>query len=189
MAHDALRPHANGDLSSLFFSDDMTEKENRKRQVEHNSKITSEFRYDEWKYQWKNPQKSFTYQIAHDHLVITKNENKNLELLAHLKSSTILLKSLYSDQIQSQVAIDSIKLALDEVKPKQDYELKKAIRPIVDRHERIEKDQEEMAGQLTEVQKSVELLVSLLLGDDAKRRRRYFLINAHLIYLYLKMMI
>lgn len=50
-------------------------------------------------------------------------EIQNPELLAHLKSSTIMLKSLHSEQTKSQAVVDSLKLAFDEVKLKQDREL------------------------------------------------------------------
>lgn len=43
-----------------------------------------------------------------------------------------MMKSLHSDQLQTQNAVDSIKTAFDEVKAKHEYELKKFIRPIVD---------------------------------------------------------
>lgn len=63
-------------------------------------------------------EKSFSYKIAHDHLIIAENTIKNLELVGHSKFSTMMMKSLHSDQIQSQIALDSIKTAFDEVKAK-----------------------------------------------------------------------
>lgn len=80
---------------------------------------------------------SLSHKISHDQLVTVENSIKNLKLLAHLMSSTIMMKSLQSDQTQTPKAIDSIKLAFDDVKLKEKYELKKALRPIVDRHDMI----------------------------------------------------
>lgn len=64
---------------------------------------------------------------------------QNPKHLAHLKSYTIMMKSLHSEQSKSQAAVDFIKLAFDEVKEKQDHQLKKVLRHIVERQDRIEK--------------------------------------------------
>lgn len=112
---------------------------------------------------------SFIPMIVHDHLITAKNAIKNHELLDHLMTSTFMMKSLHSDQTKTQTAVDSIKTTFDEVKAKHDYGLKKILRPIIERQDMIEKEQEKMSGQLKEVQNSLELFVSLILGDDAEK--------------------
>lgn len=49
-----------------------------------------------------------------------------------------------------------------------DLILKKALTPITDRQTAIEKRQEEMSGQLTSLQNSMELLLSFYIDDDKK---------------------
>lgn len=80
-----------------------------------------------------------------------------------------MIKSLHSAYTTTQASVDFLKTAFDDVKLKQNLELKKIVRLIVERQDMIEMNQVEMSCQLTMLQTSVELLVSILLGDDVKK--------------------
>lgn len=55
VAQNDMGPHDDEDLAPLFFPSDMPEKERQRRQVEHNYGLPSQFRSDEWRYQWRHP--------------------------------------------------------------------------------------------------------------------------------------
>lgn len=94
---------------------------------------------------------SISYKTAHDHLLIAEELIKNPYILSHLKSSTVMMKSLHSTQLKTQEEVDSIKTTFDSVKSKQELELRNIVRPITKRQDRIKKAQEATYGQLREM--------------------------------------
>ena len=54
----------------------------------------------------------------------------------------------------------------------QNLEQKKVLKPVVERRDKIEERQDAMAGQLTQIQDSVEFMLYLPLGDDVKKGER-----------------
>lgn len=98
-----------------------------------------EYRSEGWSQGWGDADKCFSYQ---NHLASSEAEIKNPQLLAHLESSTIMIKSLHSEQTKSKAAADSLKLAFDELKLKQNLDMQKVLNPIVERQDKIEKKQE-----------------------------------------------
>lgn len=131
--------------------------------------LLASHRSEEWRHTWRHPESSFSYKIAHEHLLTAEMSIKDPDLLTHLKTSTIMIKSVHSDQVETPNAIDKVRTAFDDVKSKQEFKLKRALRSINERQATIKKKQEDIYAQLSQIQTSMELLVSVLLGDDAKR--------------------
>ena len=55
----------------------------------------------------------------------------------------------------------------------------KIINPHTDKQAKLEEKIDVISSHLNEVQESMELILSLLLGDDAKRGRGYLNLNAN----------
>lgn len=81
----------------------------------------------------------FSYKVAHDHLVTAESSIKITELLAYLKSSIIIMKSLHLTQLKNQEVVDSIKTAFDEEKSKEELELRKLVNQSLRDKTKLEK--------------------------------------------------
>lgn len=79
-----------------------------------------------------------------------------------------MIKSLHSAYTATQASVDTLRISFDEVKINHNLEFKRALRPIVERKDKIEKKQDEMSGKLIEIQTSMEILLSIMLDDDKK---------------------
>lgn len=75
----------------------MTEEQKRKIQAKNNAKHVAEYRSKGWSKGWKDANQNFSHPVAHEHLASAEAEIQDPQLLAHLKSSAIMIKSLHSE--------------------------------------------------------------------------------------------
>ena len=107
-------------------------------------------------------------------------------MLNHLKASTLVVRSLHTAHEATTTQINQIKESLIASKLLTHQEIQKQISPIVTKQiaieasqTRLEAHQAQMFDQLIEVQNSMELILSLLLGDDAKKGEKLIDLNVN----------
>lgn len=79
----------------LLFDSGVDSHEKQRRTREHKAANNMMFRSKECNFTWKIADNSISYEVAHSHLQTASNAIKDPQLLAHLKTSAIMIKSLY----------------------------------------------------------------------------------------------
>ncbi|KAL8103385.1 hypothetical protein AgCh_027814 [Apium graveolens] len=160
----------------LFFPKDMPMHVRLQKMKELDAKKGKDYFDNLWNAHWKDD----TYTISRTkvvmHLEITEQKIKNPDMLNHLKASNLVVRSLHTTQEATTSQINQIKESLTASRLTTHQEIQKQIAPIVFRQTaieaiqaRLEAKQAQMSTQLIEVQNSMELILSLLLGDDLKK--------------------
>ncbi|KAL8088541.1 hypothetical protein AgCh_038357 [Apium graveolens] len=133
------------DLDELLFPEDMPRYEKQRRLDELDAKNNRKFYDAELNSNRKDTSYPISVANASQHLERAEQSIANPDILTNLKDSTLL-------EIQKQLA------------------------PLIARHDKMEANQvkleatqDKISSKLDEVQQSMELIVTLLLGDDAKK--------------------
>ncbi|KAL8103728.1 hypothetical protein AgCh_028071 [Apium graveolens] len=137
----------------------------------------------EWTKKWNEPDFIPSLNILKDHISKADELLTNYDFKTQLKVTALSTKSLQGLHSTTEAKVDKLQDTDDKLDMEIKLDKKRFIRPIQEKVEAIEKVQEKKQAQLdevlqnqaaqqiqlTEIQSSVELLLSLLLTDDAKK--------------------
>lgn len=168
-AHSAKDPvNTDEDLIELLYSEDMSEAEKQRRTTEHSSSIEYNYRAHEQISTQKYADTKISSEVAHAHLQKAQYMVQP-ELLAYFKAYAIMIKSLHLAHTSTEEEVFSIKISVELAQTKQQLEFKRIVKPNKERQTSLEKCYDTTFDQLKRVQNTLNLLVYLLLGDDAKK--------------------
>lgn len=90
-------------------------------------------------------------------------------MLSHLNAYALLKKSIHTEHDETKDALTGIKINVEKILQNQKQALTSTHMPIIQRQDKLEVKVNDMCGHLTEVQNTMELLVSIQLVDNAKK--------------------
>ena len=140
----------------------------------------------EWTKKWNDTDFIPSSNILTEHIAKADELLTNSDFMTQLKVTALSTKNLQCLHSATQEKVDKLLEKAEKLDMETKLDKKRFIRPISEKVEAIEKVQEKQQAQITEVlqnqasqkaqldeiQSSVELFLSLLLPNDAKKGRR-----------------